>query len=116
MTPIPQKILFYDGDCAMCNHAVLFVMKRMGVESVFFSPLQSEFAKKHIPESYNDIDAIILKDGDDFYIKTDVFIALSKINSSKFNFLGLLRYIPKTIRDAVYDFIARNRKHFQSAD
>ena len=39
-------IIFYDGICILCNNAVEFVIKRDKKNTIFFSPLQSPFAKK----------------------------------------------------------------------
>lgn len=43
---IPDKILFYDGDCVFCNASVQFALKHRKKNSIYFSALQSELAKK----------------------------------------------------------------------
>ena len=41
-----KSILFFDGNCGLCNRSVKFVLRKEKNQELIFSPLQSEFAKK----------------------------------------------------------------------
>ncbi|NCA21262.1 MAG: DUF393 domain-containing protein, partial [Crocinitomicaceae bacterium] len=43
-----RTILFYDGDCGLCSRAVLFVVKNERFPKIYFSSIQSEFAKQFL--------------------------------------------------------------------
>ncbi|NQY66248.1 MAG: DUF393 domain-containing protein, partial [Flavobacteriales bacterium] len=40
-----KHIVFYDGVCSMCSRLVIFVMANSKENNIYFSALQSEFAK-----------------------------------------------------------------------
>jgi predicted DCC family thiol-disulfide oxidoreductase YuxK len=47
-----RTILFYDGDCGLCSRAVLFVVKNERFPKIYFSSIQSEFAKQFLKEFF----------------------------------------------------------------
>ncbi|WP_143525216.1 thiol-disulfide oxidoreductase DCC family protein, partial [Labilibacter marinus] len=76
-----KTILFYDGDCGLCNRAVVFVLKHEQNPEIQFASLQSTFAKSLLqakaPQLQN-IDSIILYTDNQFLIKSKAVILLSK--------------------------------------
>ena len=108
-----KKIILFDGVCNLCNGAVQFIIKRDKNEIFQFAPLQGAIGKKLTSERNIDVgkvDSIILiEPGKAYYIKSD---AVLKIGMELRNF-GTIAYvlnlIPSTLRNIVYDFVARNR-------
>lgn len=78
-----------------------------------YAPLQSELGKKLIAERNIDsdsIDSIILIDpGVAYYIKSDAALEIGKQLRGYKTLSSILLWIPRGLRDIVYDFIARNR-------
>ena len=45
-----MNIIFYDGDCGLCNRFVKFVLRFEKSSLFYFSPLSSELAKSELHE------------------------------------------------------------------
>ncbi|WP_309494504.1 DUF393 domain-containing protein [Sulfurovum sp.] len=114
-TPQPQTkaILFYDGTCAFCHAIVRFVVVRDKNDLLAFAPLQGEtFKEKNIDTV--DLDSIILyiQNGETLY-KSDASIALfERLGGIWFIMAKMSSFIPKVLRDSLYDFIAKIRYKF----
>ncbi|MDO6516765.1 thiol-disulfide oxidoreductase DCC family protein [Zobellia uliginosa] len=108
-----KQIILFDGVCNLCNGAVQFVIKRDTLDVFRYAPLQSELGKKLIAErniDSNSIDSIILIDpGVAYYIKSDAALEIGKQLKGYKTLSSILLWIPRSLRDIVYDFIARNR-------
>ena len=104
-------VLLYDGLCAMCNRAVLFVLKRDRTRSIRFAPLQGELGTATLARnpSLADEDSTIFLRGDDVLVKSDAALAVAGHLSLPWRLLANLRFVPRPLRDAVYDLVARNR-------
>ena len=58
-----KHLLFYDGDCGLCDRAVAFVLVHDVRAEFVFAPLQGETAAtvlRDLPENKKDIDSLIL--------------------------------------------------------
>ncbi len=108
--PQTKAILFYDGTCAFCNAIVRFVIVRDRNDLLTFSPLQGETIKEKNIDIV-DLDSIILytHNGETLY-KSDASIALfQRLGGLWFIMAKISKFIPKVLRDAVYDLIAKIR-------
>ena len=108
--PTNKAILFYDGTCAFCSALVRFVIVRDTYDLLTFAPLQGETIKE---KSINvaDLNTIILyiEHGEILY-KSDAAISLlERLGGIWFILAKIIKIIPKIIRDALYDFIAKIR-------
>ncbi len=107
-----NAIIFFDGYCNLCNASVNFIIKR-DAESYFkFSSLTSEFSKDFLIENnYNILDfkTIILFENNQLYSKSDAVLRILKNLKTPLKYCYYLKYIPKSIRDLIYDLIAKNR-------
>lgn len=108
--PKNSAILFYDGTCAFCNAMVRFVVVRDHNDLLTFSPLQGETIKEKNIDIV-DMDSIILytQNGITLY-KSDASIAVfERLGGIWFIMAKISKFIPKVLRDALYDFIAKIR-------
>ena len=108
-----KKIILFDGVCNLCNGAVQFIIKRDGGDRFRFAALQSELGQelcraRHIDTTQ--IDSIILIDpGIAYYVKSDAALEIAR-ELRGYGWMPLmLGWIPRGVRDAVYDLVARNR-------
>lgn len=101
-------VLLFDDDCLVCNRSIQFLLARD--EGAFkFAALKSEYGQHIVKEhQLQHIDSVILVEHHQVYThSTAVLRALRYV--PKWRYLTILRLIPKTIRDIVYKYIARNR-------
>lgn len=105
-----MKTIFFDGVCGLCNGFINFIIKIDKRQVFTFSPLQSEFAKKHIPEQHiKDLTSVIyLKDGQQFSKSKAVIEILCDIGGP-WKLAAIGRSIPSAIQNKAYDLVAANR-------
>ncbi|SRR5690606_6485831 len=109
-----KKIILFDGVCNLCNSSVQFVIKRDKKDIFRFAPLQSEIGKKMVEERGIDtstVDSIILVEPNiAYYTKSSAAIEIANDLGGIWQILNVFTYIlPVSVRDWIYDFIARNR-------
>ena len=107
-----NPVIVFDGVCNLCNNSVAFVIKRDKSYKFKFAPLQSETAKNLISKlnlSNDKIDSIILIENDKYYIKSTAAIRICKELGALWSLIYILILVPTSIRDYVYDIVAKNR-------
>lgn len=106
-----ERIVFYDGDCGLCQRSIqqLLELDTQGV--LKFAPLQGETAARELPESLRrQLDTLAYKGGDGVVrVRSDaVLFALCDVGGVG-RIVGSLRIVPRSVRDAVYRVVAANR-------
>ncbi len=107
-----HKIVLFDGVCNLCNGAVTYIIKRDKKNVFKFAALQSEVGQQLISKFNIDtskVDSIILIDGEKHCEKSSAALHIAKQLSGAYPLLFGFMIVPKFIRNAVYDYIARNR-------
>ncbi len=108
-----KKIILFDGVCNLCNNAINFVIKRDKNDVFRYASLQSEIGKKLIAERNIDIskiDSILLIDPKiAYYHKSTAALQISKQLSGIYPLLSVFLVVPQSLRDWIYDIIAKNR-------
>ena len=102
----------FDGVCNLCNGAVTFTIKRDKKNVFRFAALQSEIGQQLISKFNIDtskVDSIILIDDEKQYEKSSAALHIAKQLSGAYPLLFGFMIVPKFIRNAVYDYIAKNR-------
>lgn len=105
------KIIFFDGVCNLCNSSVDFIVRHEISKAFFFSSLQSEFAKEFFKLKNKDLsyESIILFESDNFHIKSDAALRISRFLKWPWKGLKWGVFLPRILRDKVYELIAKNR-------
>lgn len=108
-----KKIILFDGVCNLCNTTVQFVIKNDKEDRFRFTPLQSDTGKKLLTErniDTEDIDSIILIEPNvAYYTKSTAALEIGKYLKGLSTISSILLWIPESLRDIVYDFVAKNR-------
>ena len=108
-----KKIILFDGVCNLCNSSVQFVIKRDKKYMFRYTALQSEVGQQMIKERGIDtsqVDSIILiEPGVAYYTKSDAALEIGQSFGGGWKLLAIFTWLPKPFRDAMYDFVARNR-------
>ncbi len=110
-------VLLYDGLCGFCDRTVRFIL-RVNPEGVLqFAPLQGEFAtsvrKRH--SSLIGIDSLIVVESGGMQKEERVFVRSGAVLriiwhlGGFWRMFGILRVVPRPLRDWGYDLFARSR-------
>lgn len=114
-TPIPEGklIVLFDGVCNFCNDSVQRIMKHDQKDRFRFASLQSDIGQELTRERGIDtsqVDSIILIDpGNAYYIKSTAALEIAKRMDGFYPILQIFLGLPVSLRDRIYDHIARNR-------
>lgn len=109
MSNNPDRILFFDGVCNLCNSSVDFVIRRDKKRLVHFAPLQGNTAKGLGLFSENGFDSLVYYRFGEKLNKSEAALAIAKDIGGILHLFRILYVIPKKIRDKMYDYVAKNR-------
>ena len=122
-------MIFFDGICNLCNHAVQFIIKRDQQDYFRFAALQTEVAKaqlavlniekKRAASSKNQqvsltaneeqLNTIILLENGKTYDRSTAALRIARRLSGVWPLLYIFIIIPPFIRDFLYELISKNR-------
>lgn len=111
----PPDLVFYDGSCGLCHHAVKYCVRRDRDGSRFlYAPLFGPTFNERVPaerqEALPDSLVVLTPEGE-LLVESDATAHLLGRIGGFDRFLGAtLRIIPRFIRDGGYRFIARIRR------
>lgn len=107
-----KTILLFDGYCNLCQSSVQFVLKHEKKPEIYFASLQSETGIQllnHFGINSNEVDSLVLIENNKAFIKSSAALRALKYLKGIYPLGFALIIIPEFIRNAVYDFIAKNR-------
>ncbi|CAG5085268.1 thiol-disulfide oxidoreductase DCC family protein [Parvicella tangerina] len=108
-----KRIIIFDGECAFCNSSVLFIRKHNATNNLLYCSSQTDAAKALI--STFDIDLspedslIYIKEGEPF-VYSSAALEIAKELDHFWAMLSIFLIVPKSLRDRIYQFIAKYRK------
>ena len=117
MTPPPDAVLLYDGTCGFCAGSVQFVLRHErpgGERTLRFATLEGALgdeARRAHPELAGVDSVIWLEPGTGrVLVRSEAALAVAAYLGGPWRVLAALgRLVPRRLRDAAYDLIARNR-------
>ena len=108
-----KKIILFDGVCNFCNASVLKIIHLDKNDAFLFSSLQSKIGQEltaHFNIDTAKTDSIILVESAvKFSVRSSAALHIINEFGGVWKLFQLCWIVPKFIRDAMYDFIARNR-------
>ena len=107
-----KKIVLFDGVCNLCSSSVQFILKRDKKNQFLFGSLQGESGQAYLQQFNLPADAFnsfMLVEGDQLYSRSSGALRILKYLGGVWPLLYAFIIVPKFIRDAVYDLIAKNR-------
>lgn len=107
-----HPILLFDGVCNLCNGTVQWVIEHDPGAKFRFASLQSETGQQllqahHLPTG--ELNTVVLVDGGKAYTRSDVPLRIVGKLGGLWPILQAFYIVPRPLRNAVYDWIARNR-------
>ena len=106
-----NNLILFDGVCNLCNSSVNFIVKNDSKHIFRFASLQSEIGQRILKQHHKnttEFNSVILINEEKFYEKSDAVLQIVK-DLNGLSWLSIFRFVPRFIRDVVYDFIAANR-------
>ena len=107
-----MPILLFDGHCNLCNAWVQYIVKRDSAGTIRFASLQSGAGRRMLEEhkiDENYIESLVFFEEERFSVSSTAALrALSYLDDWQ-KHLIFLTVVPRSLRDLVYRFIARNR-------
>lgn len=107
-----KKVILFDGVCNLCNSSIQKVIENDDKNIFQFASLQSDFGQEFLKKhefSQEKFDSMILIDGEKFYTQSDAALRIGKELKGIYKISKYLLWIPKFIRNTVYNFISQNR-------
>jgi predicted DCC family thiol-disulfide oxidoreductase YuxK len=107
-----DQIILFDGVCKLCNHWSRFILRvdkheRFKLCSVQSPQGQALLAAYGFP--LDQFETMLLVRKEAYLTHSDAFIAIMQGLPFPRRVLAVLRWLPKSLRDAGYGVIARNR-------
>jgi predicted DCC family thiol-disulfide oxidoreductase YuxK len=109
---VTKPTILFDGICSLCNHAVLSIIRRDSKAAFRFASLQSASGLQLLQQfglSSTEFGTIVLIEGNRYYTKSTAVLKIFKKLDGLWPLLYMFILVPRSFRDRVYGWIARNR-------
>ena len=122
MTASPT-VLLYDGACGLCASSVQFILARERRDSLRFAPLQGTLAAA-IRARHPEIDGVdsmvwVERAGEPderVHVRSAAVLRAAQYVGGVWGVATVGWLVPRTVRDAAYDFVARHRHRIFGAE
>jgi predicted DCC family thiol-disulfide oxidoreductase YuxK len=102
----------YDGVCNLCVGGVRFVMARDARGCVHFASMQSPIGQRLLARfglPVDELKTFVLVEAGTHFTRSTAALRVARYLDGPWPCLYALILVPRPIRDAVYDWVARNR-------
>ncbi|WP_339240394.1 thiol-disulfide oxidoreductase DCC family protein [Paenibacillus sp. FSL R5-0517] len=114
-----HPIVLVDGVCHFCQGLTKWIIKRDPEGKYHFASLQSDVAKELLVKgnlSTDSMDTFVLIENGKYYTRSTAALRLAKGLKFPYPLLYVFIIVPKFIRNAVYNWVARNRYRWFGKD
>jgi predicted DCC family thiol-disulfide oxidoreductase YuxK len=106
-----DDVILYDGVCVFCSRWIRFVAKRDTDRRFRFTAIQSGYGTR-LAQAFgidpDDPDTNAVIHGGIAYFKSDAALTVLS-HLPRWGWVRMFRPVPRPLRDAIYDLVARNR-------
>jgi len=110
--PDDESIILFDGVCNLCSGFVQFVLPRDEEGKYRFASLQSDAGQALLAEHdlpSDELESVVLIEDGESYVKSSAIIQIATGLGGAYRLFSPFRYLPRSVRDRIYDFVADNR-------
>jgi predicted DCC family thiol-disulfide oxidoreductase YuxK len=110
--PMRSDVMIFDGVCHLCARSVKFILAHESAPTLRFVPLQSAAGARMMRElglSAEDAKTFVLIADGKPYVRSEAAIRVARYLRGPWARLGVIRVLPRALRDRGYDIVARNR-------
>jgi predicted DCC family thiol-disulfide oxidoreductase YuxK len=105
-------IVLFDGVCVLCCGGVRFLLAHDARGRMRFAAMQSPegqalLRRHHLP--LTEFRTFAVLDGGRVLVRSDAALRLADELAAPLRWLRFLRVVPRILRDAIYDLVARSR-------
>jgi predicted DCC family thiol-disulfide oxidoreductase YuxK len=111
-----RHIVFFDGECGLCDRSVRFLLRIDKNRRLVFAPLQGQTAQTDLVPLYPDamkMDSLVLLDEGRrkkiIYLRGKGILRILWHIGGWWKILGIFSFLPTIIADFVYRIVAKNR-------
>ncbi|MFP3599404.1 thiol-disulfide oxidoreductase DCC family protein [Chryseobacterium sp. SIMBA_029] len=108
-----KYIVFFDGDCGVCNFWVQWILERDKKDYFMFASLQSDFGQKFLSErglETKEFNTMYLWKPKEYYlIKSRAILQIANLLGGIYKLSGIGKLLPVFLSDKAYDVVSRNR-------
>ncbi len=106
-----RPLVIFDGYCNLCNRSVDFIVKRDPQGIFRFVAIQSEAGAwlAGFLKIQSEPQSVLLFSGGKIYHESDAALIIASRLKKPWSWLGILRFMPKVMRDPIYKLVAKNR-------
>ncbi len=118
-----SPILLYDGTCGFCAESVQLVLRHDRRRTLRFAALQGRFGaetRARHPE-LAEVDSVVWVDPADgaraerVFTRSDAALRVAAYLGGWFHLARVMAVLPRPVRDAAYDLVARHRHRLSDA-
>ena len=119
--PTPQNnIVFFDGECGLCDTSIRKIMQIDRGKQIRYAPLQGTTAAELLPAELRNLEAlstvIYLNPQNQRFAKSEAFFEILCNTGGPWKLLLVFRILPLGFRDSIYDVIAKRRRSLISKE
>ena len=104
-----HPVVLFDGVCNLCNRAVQFIIRRDPAGTFHFASLQSDAARTLVGPRATALDTFLLWEEGNVYDRSTAALRVARRLRGPVRLLTVFVVVPRPIRNAVYNLIARRR-------
>lgn len=108
----PHPIVLFDGVCNLCNGSVQLIIRHDPHGRFRFASLQSPVGERLLAEMGVDrqaMDSMVLIENGRWFRESDAALGIARGLGGLWRMFGVLRLLPRPLRDRAYRLLARNR-------
>ncbi|MFZ5875526.1 MAG: thiol-disulfide oxidoreductase DCC family protein [Nitrospirota bacterium] len=109
---LPTPLVLFDGVCRLCTGTVRFVITRDRHQRFRFASMQSPLGQRLLRRfglPPDDLKTFVLVEANGHYTKSTAALRVARRMDGLWPGLYAFILVPRPIRDAFYDWVARNR-------
>ncbi|MCA9731268.1 MAG: DUF393 domain-containing protein [Deferribacteres bacterium] len=108
-----KPVILFDGVCNLCSGTVSLIQKLDRNKVFEFLPLQyisgKEKQRYGLVDFVIDFDTVVLVKDEQAFIKSEAILEIASELGGMWKLFIVLRLLPKSFRDSVYDVVAKYR-------
>ncbi len=105
-----SNIIFYDGECGMCNKFIDYLLRIDKKKLFYYSPLNGVKAKLLLPPSLieNPTTVVFVKN-EVIFLESNAVLEICKTLGGLWSIFYFFKILPEFFRNKIYEQISKNR-------